>query len=1365
MNVMAKKQIAGFALALSLVFTLFSCADNINENESKSGSNTYLMIAPEGVSFDARSIEPTDEYAETNLKSISLYATKTADSDGNTVSGTKRTLLSSIASLSAVYNKMLLLDDGAGTYTFEMLASLDSVYFYQKKENVHIAESKTNSISFALSPVKSSSDYSDFEDCGGFSVTMKFSTTNVSSIYVTLLNLDTNEITEQKSITSLNYGSVTYKKWASYSATNSEGRIPAGTYRLTFDFYSKDSTANQNVLINSFPYIVHVVRGRNAVIEQTYDLNQIYTITYNDNSGTLADGEIKATKFSHNSEVVLPIMTRDAYSFMGWYRDSAFTDGPVSKIEKGTTENQKFWAKFESSKLYVNPSSGNDDKDGSSSTNALKTFDAVLNKIKEANRTDYDWTIYVIGTFSESILIEDDAETGDTFPAKSITIRGSSGTSYGIGVSSGSALKVMSKVPVVLKNLTITSSSSDSNGSGIYIDSGSSVTLSSGVSVNGTQSSISGETCGGVYVKGALVMETGSSISGFKMYEGGGIYVAGGTVTMNGTAKIEDCSAKLGGGIYVSSGEVTMNGTSSVSGCTGSKISGVNDTNSAGGVDVGTNGIFTMNDSATITGCTGEKNGAGGVYAKGTFNMNGGSITGNTSGSSSDGMSGGAGGVQVAGGVFTMKNGSISGNEAAGAGGVYVAGDVTDGMGTFDMQGGSISSNTTTSTSRINIGVYLAVSTGLAGQGTGCGIFKMSGSAVVSDDNVVNMPSPSVLTVAGKLDSENAATVTFYTYSSGSYSFVYTEGEQVLALADGVTETSLEDEWKKIAVKSSTDDATGETLYWNIDGEGKLQNVPATYFVSSSGEDTNDGTTESTAFATISGALEKMIANGNVSADYTIKLSGTFTGAQTIGSSLTTGMAKSLTIEGVNGKNGEVWLDVLDGGFTSSNKGTTLTISTKVPVTIKNFKITGGYQGGGNGGGVKIAGDASLTMESGEISGNIGSDSGQASAGGVYMSHGGTSNFGATQIAGAIFTMNGGTICNNTGNGVTMYDGSNPGIFTMTGGTISGNSGYGVDMVYSTGPFGKFIMKGEAVVTADNKVFFGFPGSTKIYVAGELTGEAPVATISLNGYTAGTQMIALADDIADTTLEEASEKFAVTSQSSGSETVNWTVDSEGKLAIVVSVEPAYVNLGLPSGTLWATFNVGAASETDPGEDFSWSVDSEKTSILANYSSSGDTLLATDDQATVAWGENWRTPTSEQLQELYDNCYFEPVTSYNGTTINGYVVYLAKDASHTKLVEQANAFSSIEEYIKDGYSDSDPHIFLPARDGGEEVWMWSNTYRGTAYTDNRPIADLFGLADQWYDIIETEIVSSDYDYTYPVRPVYATTASGGNSGSD
>lgn len=320
--------------------------------------------------------------------------------------------------------------------------------------------------------------------------------------------------------------------------------------------------------------------------------------------------------------------------------------------------------------------------------------------------------------------------------------------------------------------------------------------------------------------------------------------------------------------------------------------------------------------------------------------------------------------------------------------------------------------------------------------------------------------------------------------------------------------------------------------------------VSSTLYVSQSGNNENDGMTASTALASVNKAVEKIISYGNIAAAYTIKISGTITGGVNIASTLTTEMASSLTLEGVTGQSGNDWVDVLNGGFTDSNRGTTLAINTAVPVTLKNLKITGGYQGQGNGGGVRLGGDSSLVMESGEISGNTANDGGQVSAGGVYITHGGTSNFGATQIAGAKFTMTGGSICNNTGTGVTLYDGSNPGEFNMYGGTITGNSGYGVNIVYSTGPFGKFTMKGDAVVAANNKVELGFPGSTKIYIAGELTESAPVATVTLNGYNENTEIVALAEGVTDTSLLSAAcAKIEVAPNNS----TPWYLTSDGKL--------------------------------------------------------------------------------------------------------------------------------------------------------------------------------------------------------------------------
>lgn len=111
----------------------------------------------------------------------------------------------------------------------------------------------------------------------------------------------------------------------------------------------------------------------------------------------------------------------------------------------------------------------------------------------------------------------------------------------------------------------------------------------------------------------------------------------------------------------------------------------------------------------------------------------------------------------------------------------------------------------------------------------------------------------------------------------------------------------------------------------------------------------------------------------------------------------------------------------------------------------------------------------------------------------------------------------------------------------------------------------------------------------------------------------------------------------------------------------------YVDLGLPSGTLWATCNVGADTPEGYGDYFAWGeiepkdyyywnnykwrVDEGEQVFSYNftkycndpeYGYNGFTdnltiLLPFDDAATANWGNSWRTPTREQFQELLDNC--------------------------------------------------------------------------------------------------------------------------------
>lgn len=127
----------------------------------------------------------------------------------------------------------------------------------------------------------------------------------------------------------------------------------------------------------------------------------------------------------------------------------------------------------------------------------------------------------------------------------------------------------------------------------------------------------------------------------------------------------------------------------------------------------------------------------------------------------------------------------------------------------------------------------------------------------------------------------------------------------------------------------------------------------------------------------------------------------------------------------------------------------------------------------------------------------------------------------------------------------------------------------------------------------------------------------------------------------------------------------------------------WVDLGLPSGLLWATRNVGADfpedygdyfawAETSPKDDYDWSTysyccynNNNGTFLLTKYCSRPDygyngytddltILQADDDAATANWGDGWRTPTLEEWIELSVNCTSEWTTqnSVNGLCFTG-----------------------------------------------------------------------------------------------------------------
>lgn len=101
---------------------------------------------------------------------------------------------------------------------------------------------------------------------------------------------------------------------------------------------------------------------------------------------------------------------------------------------------------------------------------------------------------------------------------------------------------------------------------------------------------------------------------------------------------------------------------------------------------------------------------------------------------------------------------------------------------------------------------------------------------------------------------------------------------------------------------------------------------------------------------------------------------------------------------------------------------------------------------------------------------------------------------------------------------------------------------------------------------------------------------------------------------------------------------------------------AYVDLGLPSGTLWATMNVGALSETDYGNYYQYGKGAAQYAATSGdgfvYRGIEDPLATSADTAAQEWGGDWHMPTRAQMQELFANTTYQWVTDYEGSGING-----------------------------------------------------------------------------------------------------------------
>lgn len=521
----------------------------------------------------------------------------------------------------------------------------------------------------------------------------------------------------------------------------------------------------------------------------------------------------------------------------------AAASGKIAVTAKGQTE----WLVTEegtlrqgaSPTIYVTAKTleeGESDTGDGSEEAPFANIQNAINQIVSNNKSDWDYTVIVSGLTKENVGIgaiysDDDGWQDKPVVGKSITLQGKEddGT-CGIGEIVEffePMLYITTSVPVILTDFTIKPASSVNTGApnygkAIYVASGSDVTLSGATLLDGSAtqtSSKTGEYYGAVYVRsGKFTMTDSAKITGWTMANGGGIYVDGeATVNLSGNSSITSCTGTYGGGIYVKSGSVNMSenaviGGAEGKGCTAASYGGgvylasgsvtmsgysainynnVNLGSGGGGVAM-VGGSFTMDDSSTI--CYNEDKGVnrtaygGGVY-----------VTDSS--------------------VFTMKGNSIIGYNTATTtyasanaygGGVYLYG--SEAVPVFDMQGGYIADNTASATGTDAKVFGSGVCVEADSAGNALGTFKMRGSVVLgSSDDVYT----SKIVIAGPLSDISGAKIT----PAKAYDYDYTEGKQILEIADGA-DTTLEAEYGKFTVAQPADTTLGSN--WRVKSDGTI---------------------------------------------------------------------------------------------------------------------------------------------------------------------------------------------------------------------------------------------------------------------------------------------------------------------------------------------------------------------------------------------------------------------------------------------------------------------------------------------------------------------------------------------------------------
>ena len=458
-----------------------------------------------------------------------------------------------------------------------------------------------------------------------------------------------------------------------------------------------------------------------TVYKQGQPVSGILTITWHLDGGAEGRGEYpaqitKGTVLAKPS----PDPTKTDKALDGWYTDTGLTQAYT--FTSPVTTNLNLYAKWRNRTLADKLAWVLDEdnvQDGQTYTLTVDADEVIRpHTLTYANRSDI--TIQLTGGGGEKIVSFRWDRT--------------------------SLFTIESGVTLVLGNNVTLEGNNYTDSRLVWVNAGGTLKMEAGAKITNSERTSRG---GGVYVDGGTFTMDGGEISGNTgSFRGGGVYVSDGTFTMNGgeisgNTVSSSYEGEGGGGVYVADGIFTMNDGE----ISGNTVSGsgfyVSSCSKGGGVYVA-DGTFIMYDgeisgnTASFSGFTSStrpRSSGGGVSSDGTFTMHGGKISDNTAVTSytSIVIFSAGGGVS---GSLTMYGGKISGNTADNGGGVD---------GPLTMHGGEISGNTAGGETGGGVrGSPLTMYGGKISGNTGYGVFGVAGGSFTMYDGEISGNSSGV---------------------------------------------------------------------------------------------------------------------------------------------------------------------------------------------------------------------------------------------------------------------------------------------------------------------------------------------------------------------------------------------------------------------------------------------------------------------------------------------------------------------------------------------------------------------------------------------------------------------------------------------